>query len=291
MSKAKTESNGDVGIDRVKQQQDRLAKELRHELRAIDEKRQEVLNRVTTYFRTGLLTAEHVTFIRSKKEPEIPPYKRRKMENEVAAIPPAATARPKPCPLSRKPVHSSPPSSGDCAPEPPLEHHPVPHPIVDENVFCTIRISEDESSGDDESLTDYYPGERRSGPHRPSELFGGVPDAEERLETVKKILSGWTIKSFPRNCPLCINRFSHKRSLIRHLFGDRNTTRPATCPGLTSSTLLSFPAGGADLPAVQSSSEKEQDNRQSSRVNENLVFHSDVDASIHDDDFGPDEAD
>ena len=292
MSKARSESNGDVGIDRVKQQQDRLAKELRQELLIIDEKRREVLNRVTSYFRTGLLTAEHVTFIRSKKEVEIPPYKRKKRESdmEMMRVPEATSPgfQPKPCPLSRKAVPSSHSSSGDGASSNSITDDPAHYPAVDENVFCTIRISEDEDSSGDDSLSEYHAPERRSGPQPPAQLFGGAADAEDRLEALKTMLTGWSIKSFPRDCPLCINRFSHKRSLIRHLFGDRSTERVATCPGLTSSAVFPHPIANADAPA-QSSSRSKADGH-SSTSNEKPPFHSGASADADDqDDFGPDD--
>jgi hypothetical protein len=106
--------------------------------------------------------------------------------------------------------------------------------------FCTLKLSEEDESS-------YGGGRNYEGEDEDEEFYSDTApryvneeEMTEKMKSIKRLLSGWSLKSFPRQCPLCPNNFSHKRSLIRHLFGDRKSVRPATCTGLNSA-VLSFP--------------------------------------------------
>lgn len=246
------ENNRESGGERAGRMQDRLCIDLQQELHQIEAKRQEFLNRVNRYARLGLLSDEHVAIINRKKveyAANLHAPKRRRVEpddvlgnvvsSEAEKRTPAASASTNGVSGQYSGQHSPyqwQDQHGDRSQSPGDDNEncfsvemPVNSPrdsVVDEDIFCTIRLSGDE----DEFVAD----ENDTGFQVPPLGLTHLSDySKERLSKLKnKINNQYHHTSFPRQCPLCDISFSTKKTLTRHIVGDASQGRRAACVGL-----------------------------------------------------------
>ena len=235
-------------MESVKELQDKVAEELRQELRQVSEKHGEILARIARYTRLGILLPHHFPFADAAAafpaEDLGPPSKKLKVADFTAStltlqngekshhlsprVLDASTSNGRSHRRSpRVPAVVS--NSGD-------DHSPAAQvdEDLDENVLFTIRTDDDAdvSSRDSvQAIEGNVTVTPTFDPQRTNPTVA-IMTADQRLEYASKIINGWSSRSYPRACPLCFNKFSAKTVLVRHLYGSYMQNRASACQGI-----------------------------------------------------------
>lgn len=211
-------------------QRELLVNLLRQEYQRIEDMRNNLMGRLKEYRKAGLLNPQQVCFIRNESEQTLileeleaqsdgvvlePIPQNRSSGQQIRYLNPDSEQE------QQQPVPSVSVSS-------PLELQQL-ESEVDEELLMTIKDEDMSANSLPEGLS-----------CEEDDQADGDEEEDPLQAFARKMIDGLSATPGPMVCPFCHQQSSDKESLLSHMFGDKRSNQPATCPGFASSASVSL---------------------------------------------------